>query len=203
VENFGTNFIYGCINDVRKRLDKMETSDDKITRKIDNAVETIGNGQQDLNEDIMNFITKEFENINNKLVKIKNENIISSSSTSGTKSSTVPKTCKGMNTELTENKKYCNFLRSQNRGKCKNMIKKHEHACYSHIDNNLNHHLEHEVDENVNNPINNIIVESEEHLNNEISILSNNKLNEIIEWTKYVKCEDECKVNCNTFNIQK
>src|ERR1700730_7627733 len=121
LENFGSSFIYGCINDVRKRLDKMDIGDDIITRRINNAVEELGNCQQDLNNDIINLINHNFSslssNIDNKLQYIINEVKNMFSSYSASKSPSELYSCKkkkGRNSVLTEEKKYCNCKRSQN-----------------------------------------------------------------------------------------
>ena len=145
VENFGTNFLYGCINDLRKRLDKMEIGDDIISRKINNAVEEIGNGQQDLNEDIINLINTNFNNITN-IIKKEFSNLFNSfengkpitqlnennnhDKKNTKKSNTSIK--KGRNSEITDGKKYCNCPRTRNRGNCKTIIYTYEKSCSKH-----------------------------------------------------------------------
>lgn len=75
LENFGTSFLYGCIKDIKKRLDKMDIGDDIIARRINGAVKEITEGQQDLNEDIINLIKNNFDNMfslfNNKINEMK------------------------------------------------------------------------------------------------------------------------------------
>lgn len=116
----------------------MDIGDDIITRRINGAVEEITEGQQDLNEDIINLIKNNFDNMfslfNNKINEMKDyfKNIKNDISTNHLHKSSSNKNKKGRNSELTINKKYCNHIRSQGRGKCTIMIKKEEDACYVH-----------------------------------------------------------------------
>lgn len=135
--DFEANFIYRLINDIQKKIEKIEIGEDIITKKINGSVDEI----RGIHKDIINIIDKKHQDlclyINDKIdITINNikdvfhQAFLNINLQQPSKQSS--KNRKGRNSKLTDDKKYCNCKRSRGNSLCKIMIYKDEEACYAH-----------------------------------------------------------------------
>jgi Zn finger protein HypA/HybF involved in hydrogenase expression len=137
IEDFEANFIYRLINDIQKKIEKIEIGEDIITKKINGSVDEI----KGIHKDIINIIDKKYQDlclyINDKIdIAINNMKDVFHQTFLNNNlqqlSKQPSKNKKGRNSKLTDDKKYCNCKRSRGNSLCKIMIYKDEEACYAH-----------------------------------------------------------------------
>ena len=133
IEDFEAKFIYRLINDIQKKIEKIEIGEDIITKKINGSVDEI----RGIHKDIINIIDKKYQDlclyINDKIdITINNMKDVFHKPFFNNNLQQPSKNKKGRNSKLTDDKKYCNCKRSRGNSLCKIMIYKDEKACYAH-----------------------------------------------------------------------